>query len=247
MSELNPTVTRNISIVLIVCSLVAVLAFGAYYVQNRNTLNGGAVPVSPLPTPMTSEVVCTMETQQCSDGSFVGRTGPNCEFAPCPGAVNPSSSPTVELQKYEDPQGRFRFNHPMDYTLVAEQSGQSVRLTKAGPTQKAQTEMYDGAVLVFEPMTIRGQTLEQWIDAHIQETTTDGTVEIIEPKRALTLNGKAGFTYTSRGLGTFQNYFFRYNEQSPMVLSITTLVNDPTNAGFQAEIDRIMASVEILK
>ena len=28
---------------------------------------------------------CTMEAKLCPDGSSVGRTGPNCEFAPCPG------------------------------------------------------------------------------------------------------------------------------------------------------------------
>lgn len=29
-------------------------------------------------------VACTMEAKQCPDGSFVGRTGPHCEFAACP-------------------------------------------------------------------------------------------------------------------------------------------------------------------
>lgn len=28
---------------------------------------------------------CTQEAKQCSDGSYVGRTGPNCEFTACPG------------------------------------------------------------------------------------------------------------------------------------------------------------------
>ncbi len=27
---------------------------------------------------------CTMEAKICPDGSSVGRSGPNCEFAPCP-------------------------------------------------------------------------------------------------------------------------------------------------------------------
>ena len=27
---------------------------------------------------------CTQEAKLCSDGSYVGRTGPNCEFTPCP-------------------------------------------------------------------------------------------------------------------------------------------------------------------
>ena len=30
-------------------------------------------------------VACTMEAKLCPDGSAVGRTGPNCEFAECPG------------------------------------------------------------------------------------------------------------------------------------------------------------------
>lgn len=30
-------------------------------------------------------VACTMDAKICPDGSAVGRTGPRCEFAPCPG------------------------------------------------------------------------------------------------------------------------------------------------------------------
>jgi outer membrane murein-binding lipoprotein Lpp len=29
---------------------------------------------------------CTMDAKACPDGSYVGRTGPNCEFAACPAA-----------------------------------------------------------------------------------------------------------------------------------------------------------------
>ena len=29
-------------------------------------------------------VACTQEAKLCPDGSYVGRTGPNCEFALCP-------------------------------------------------------------------------------------------------------------------------------------------------------------------
>jgi hypothetical protein len=28
-------------------------------------------------------VACTLEAKACPNGSYVGRTGPNCEFAPC--------------------------------------------------------------------------------------------------------------------------------------------------------------------
>lgn len=34
-------------------------------------------------------VACILDAKQCPDGSYVGRQGPNCEFAQCPGG-NPS-------------------------------------------------------------------------------------------------------------------------------------------------------------
>ncbi len=34
-------------------------------------------------------VACTKDAMVCPDGSAVGRTGANCEFAPCPEAAAP--------------------------------------------------------------------------------------------------------------------------------------------------------------
>ncbi len=75
---------------LIVSVAVALVVIGALFLLTR----GGSPPVSPptanvpvgAPPVVTppGQVVCTMEAKQCPDGSYVGRTGPNCEFAPCP-------------------------------------------------------------------------------------------------------------------------------------------------------------------
>ncbi|WAS95406.1 hypothetical protein [Nannocystis punicea] len=46
--------------------------------------------------------VCTMEAKLCPDGSAVGRTGPNCEFAPCPG---PASEGTEATESPAPPPG----------------------------------------------------------------------------------------------------------------------------------------------
>lgn len=43
----------------------------------------GAYVVKILSAP-TGPVACTMEAKICPDGSAVGRSGPKCEFAPCP-------------------------------------------------------------------------------------------------------------------------------------------------------------------
>ncbi len=44
---------------------------------------------------------CTEEAKQCPDGSYVGRTGPNCEFAPCPGG-NGGTACTAEAKQCPD-------------------------------------------------------------------------------------------------------------------------------------------------
>lgn len=46
----------------------------------------------------TSKAVCTLDASQCPDGSYVGRSGPNCQFV-CPTAkLPPSNATTVNLQ-----------------------------------------------------------------------------------------------------------------------------------------------------
>lgn len=40
----------------------------------------------------TGEQACTQEAKLCPDGSAVGRTGPNCEFAQCPSTIATSTS-----------------------------------------------------------------------------------------------------------------------------------------------------------
>lgn len=53
------------------------------------------------------QISCTMEAKICPDGSAVGRSGPNCEFAPCPDArtleeENDPSTGTTELPENTD-------------------------------------------------------------------------------------------------------------------------------------------------
>ncbi len=50
--------------------------------QNRGVVE---TILSTLNFQTNTQVACTMDAKLCPDGSSVGRTGPNCEFAPCPG------------------------------------------------------------------------------------------------------------------------------------------------------------------
>lgn len=41
------------------------------------------IPATP-PPPITKPRACTTDAKLCPNGSYVSRTGPNCEFAKCP-------------------------------------------------------------------------------------------------------------------------------------------------------------------
>lgn len=62
-------------------------------------------------------IMCTMDAMQCSDGSWVGRTGPNCEFV-CPGEVK-RMHPTWDADKdgINDCEKEGTCDDSVDYTL----------------------------------------------------------------------------------------------------------------------------------
>lgn len=58
---------------------VIVVLLTALWVLGANRTTSGEIDIDG------ESVACTLEAKLCSDGSYVGRQGPNCEFAPCPG------------------------------------------------------------------------------------------------------------------------------------------------------------------
>ena len=64
---MNKKQSKIILIVLIVI-LVAADIFAYYSCRRKN-----------------EAVFCTLDAKLCSDGSYVGRVAPDCEFASCPG------------------------------------------------------------------------------------------------------------------------------------------------------------------
>ena len=71
------------------------------------------------------QVACTQEAKICPDGSSVGRTGPACEFSPCP---TPTPEPTIDWEvtdsitnqgwkKYSNPESRLTFELPNAWQL----------------------------------------------------------------------------------------------------------------------------------
>jgi uncharacterized protein (UPF0179 family) len=74
----------------------------------------------------SNTTMCTQEAKQCPDGSYVTRTGPNCEFAPCPGEKKHKS--TTDYQGGGQTEGT-----PKMCTQEAKQCPDGSYVTRTGP------------------------------------------------------------------------------------------------------------------
>lgn len=64
--------------------IVVVLGGLGIYLINHQKVN--------LPVPIKQGNVCEPDSMVCSDGSVVYRSGPNCDFPPCPASASPSGT-----------------------------------------------------------------------------------------------------------------------------------------------------------
>jgi hypothetical protein len=78
------TIQKNSIITIVVILLLGGITVFAFQ-YNKNSVKD-----------TDDQVMCTMEAKLCPDGSYVGRTGPACEFAECPG-VSSTTDPLENI------------------------------------------------------------------------------------------------------------------------------------------------------
>jgi hypothetical protein len=100
--------SSHLMIIAIILAVIAVIAVAVYVIGMKY-----------FPS-KSKQVACTLEAKICPDGSSVGRTGPNCEFAACP-IVAPTPiatvDPTANWKTYTD--DHFVLKYLNDYTAVS--------------------------------------------------------------------------------------------------------------------------------
>ena len=110
---------RGFAPILIVILIAAAALGGGYLVYTTKNSN----PPNPSNPPKTA---CTQEAKICPDGTSVGRTGPNCEFAPCPTPESTSSADLSTWKTYADNKNNFSFKYPKTWEM--EQEGTTTRV-----------------------------------------------------------------------------------------------------------------------
>lgn len=156
----------------------------------------------------------------------------------------PTLDPTANWLTYTNKNICYTFKYPKEVALNEENI---IHLSLWGPTQKKDTEFYDGLSLSFSlPFKIGNTTLKDYVDSEIAKVKQqEDIVKILEPKKEITINGINGYTYTSQGLGTFQNIFLQ-SPDGTCTVEITNATNDPTNQGYQKTVDKILSTFKFV-
>lgn len=167
---------------------------------------------------------------------------------PTPTTSTPTNDDLLQGgSSYSDPDGVFTFLYPNDWKTDSQNDGQHTRIYKYGATQTGQTEMFDGILMVFEPLSLNGKTLSVWVDDYIKSITADGTSQVTKPKKAVNINNYPGFAFSTRGLGEADYIVVQKTSASPNAVLITTLVADPENVGFQSQVESVLSTLQVLK
>jgi len=136
----------------------------------------------------------------------------------------------------------YVINYPKD--MKAEKMNPtSSRIYKSGPTQKGQTEMYDGIIITIETITnSTNQTLGVFADIKSKEDHA----EIVERPKNISLNGISTIKYRLRGLGEYDNYILESKDKAAFI-HIVVLAEHPTKAGFKQLAIEIVNSISLKK
>ncbi|MEO8582063.1 MAG: hypothetical protein ABI425_05835 [Patescibacteria group bacterium] len=176
---------------------------------------------------------------------------PKNVVAEVPEKPNVTTTNNSELQaggsSYLDSKGVFTFLYPNDYKLDLQNNGQYVRVSKVGKSQQGQTEMTDGVIMVFESIDLKGQTLDAWTTSSIEAAIADGAGQIIEPKIEVVINGYPGFIYTIRSFGESKYVVLQKDANSTNAVSVAMAVFDPQDQNYQAQVDQIISTIQLLK
>lgn len=171
--------------------------------------------------------------------------------SPVPRAPGTEAAPpivTLEPKKPSIPEGWKDYANPRlgltlahDPTLtVSEEADGSVRFWKWGPTQKGQTEMYDGIIVSFRKVDFT-ESLDTFLAGRMKEFQEVGT--ITEPLATRDFNGLPAKTFSASSLGDFEMIYVPLDADT--VMEISTMAPDPTQAGFQKTVEQMLATVNI--
>lgn len=133
------------------------------------------------------------------------------------------------------------FSYPAQMDLRNRPAEPGIYLVLEGPTQKPNTEFYDGISISFASRSYDTPDLLTHIEREIDEL--ESVAQITQDLTPTVFAGKQSYTYTSISVGTISHIIVPREDKT--YLEISYIVVDPTSQGYQQILDKILSSVEL--
>ena len=146
-------------------------------------------------------------------------------------------TPIIKPIKYS-----FTVEYPND--INTKQENRYLYITKLGPTQKTDTEIYDGIYLIFSEESLGDLTLLEYATQKVEASRKESIAIILKELEPITINNCHGYSYTAEGLGIYK-YIYLASEDGQVVEIINGTI-DPTNQDFQQTVDQILSTFQFI-
>lgn len=220
-------------LVLGIISALIIFGIGAgviYFLNEKKNIDSSPLkPISTSPTPSENEVICTQEAKLCPDGvTYVGRSGPNCEFEKCP-------TDSANTKTYINNKAGWQIDYPTNEnikisTFGPTQIGQNgigdvTTFTKVGPTQSEGTEFYDGySMTIGLKSKSENQSVKDFADS---DSKPDPEISTRSDLKNIFINGHKGIETTVSGLGEARLVYLEYPGSKDKVYYISIFSTGP--------------------
>jgi hypothetical protein len=227
--ELPPQPAKNNKLLLIGLSVISIISislagfFGYKYYQTDMV-----VTPSPTPAPIVMEKNPTTPPPAKRE----------MEQEILVQSPTPTVDPTENWETYNHKTVGYSIKYPNDVE-IKEREASLIHFLKLGPTQRPETELFDGLSISIDPREIAASAIE-YANGQVKNPVF-GPNDIIEKPRSTTVNGYPAATYTTSALGIHRTTVIQNNDKN-MLYIITDSSVDPTKQGFLETANQIIST-----
>jgi hypothetical protein len=219
--------------------------------EPTDTLEPADTP-SPSPQIMCTAPACGEDELLFCPGDCPGGCGHICATVTLEPTITakptdtptPSADPTASWNVYST--STYTIRYPADVELKERDAG-GVSLSKFGPTQVENTEIFDALLLAFQTFESSNVDLETYVDGQIKALNPDNEViKLISGAKPTAIGNYSGYTFTIEGVGTFK-YTYLQSTDKTMIVEIIDGTIDPGNLGFEDLVSQIQSTFEFIE
>ncbi|PIP27417.1 MAG: hypothetical protein COX30_02035 [Candidatus Moranbacteria bacterium CG23_combo_of_CG06-09_8_20_14_all_39_10] len=226
---------KKIKIEIAVGTIVLLALMSGLYIWKSSQEIKFASPVVEIGK-KPEQKMCTQDAKLCADGTYVSRTGSNCEFAACPEVKN---DVTADWQTYRNEEYGFEFQYPKNWSVTETKGINMPQKTSVAVTSNIDDKLGFG-VLLFKS-TDDLKTLYDHFFGCVECGRKAGYK--IDTKQ-LTINGYPAYYVHSETVSPHVKFHYAISDNKGMILVANFYEKDNSYDSYLPDFNRFANSIK---